>query len=290
MQSECKDLLESLKTSISNLVQEVCNGIQSDSVLIDDNANVKLICYLIEKILLHGVKTSFFGATREWKYLEHLNQCLPGTDAFLHQVRALGNSDCARTRLFIRLALNENSLGDYLSALAWNAETTEAHYKNGALMKEIEYRDTFLLLLEGLKKFQFGLCVKDRLLERQEYWGIVGVPTVQRTPSICMEELHPNDVAFSPIAKRQDLPPVTTQREPAASLDEAEGKPKDKGKGEGGDQVKIERGRKETSENSTWTDADPNLGMESRGDYPVAALLPVKKESGISSKKKKGKT
>ena len=39
-------------------------------------------------------------------------------------VRQYGDSDYARVRLFVRLALNERALSEYLSALAWNQPLT----------------------------------------------------------------------------------------------------------------------------------------------------------------------
>jgi hypothetical protein len=120
--------------------------------LTEQNSNVRRLLKSIEDVLHHQVKPPRFGhVPKVWKYLENLDQCLPGTTGTLQSgsrrtrvrlscvsccvsspavcvcvdtVRQYGDSDYARVRLFVRLALNERALSEYLSALAWNQPLT----------------------------------------------------------------------------------------------------------------------------------------------------------------------
>jgi hypothetical protein len=73
------------------------------------------LLWLVERMLDLGLKNvAFFGSTTPWHYLQHVAHCLPGTDAFVTQVKELATTDWGRGRIAIRIALNEASLVEYL--------------------------------------------------------------------------------------------------------------------------------------------------------------------------------
>ena len=103
-------------------------------------------------------------------------------------------------RIFIRCACNEGCLHDYISALAWNTELTSyvfppspqnqknitassnininyhcSKYYNISSILLSDDREIFLLLLETLKKFTFRFVVKDKALEKANYWDTIKI-------------------------------------------------------------------------------------------------------------------
>lgn len=153
--------MEELKSAVQGIVDvavhshnaagEEAEAVGESKSLTEQNSNVRRLLKSIEDVLHHQVKPPRFGQVpKVWKYLENLDQCLPGTTGTLQSgnhrthtrvscvscyvltvcvvcvdtVRQYGDSDYARVRLFIRLALNERALSEYLSALAWNQSLT----------------------------------------------------------------------------------------------------------------------------------------------------------------------
>ena len=99
------------------------------------------LCLSVEKILTFGLKSMrpgfenfvnhlyfaevvFFGQTLPYDYIQNLPKCLPHSPKIVEQSKQLGKTVVGRGRVFIRLALNEGSLAEYVNALMWNKPLT----------------------------------------------------------------------------------------------------------------------------------------------------------------------
>jgi hypothetical protein len=72
---------------LKDCVHALIDANSESSVIISDNESVLQLLWLVERILSHGLKNvAFFGATTAWDYLQHIAECLPGTEDFLSQV------------------------------------------------------------------------------------------------------------------------------------------------------------------------------------------------------------
>lgn len=132
------------------------------------------MCYSVEGILEHGRKeTSVFSNTSLWNYLEQVTDCLPGTQAkeTIKIIKEAQKGNLGRSRVFIRLTLNEHTLPEYLKALVWNVTLTESYYRESAIIRNEEYFITMLSLLESLHSIPFNFIIKDKNLEDPEYWS-----------------------------------------------------------------------------------------------------------------------
>lgn len=134
-------------------------------------------------IRLGSSDVSIFGKTTPWDYLERLTSCLPGTDAFISAVKDSSRSSIARGRVWVRLALNEAALAEYLGALSWNKDLSKNYYSEGALIRDVEYFSMISTSLEQLKPIQFRLFIKDKDLDKPNYWKIVGINETSPSPN-----------------------------------------------------------------------------------------------------------
>ncbi len=96
-------------------------------VFFEDNIFALRLCFVVEKVLHFGLNSiSIFSTTTPWDYLQHLPRCLPDGSNIVEWSKSSYKTAIGRTRIFIRIALNENALSDYLGALAWNQEITRS--------------------------------------------------------------------------------------------------------------------------------------------------------------------
>eukprot|EP01116_Phalansterium_solitarium_P019977 TRINITY_DN5764_c0_g1_i1.p1 TRINITY_DN5764_c0_g1~~TRINITY_DN5764_c0_g1_i1.p1 ORF type:complete len:610 (+),score=192.92 TRINITY_DN5764_c0_g1_i1:183-2012(+) len=134
------------------------------------------LCFVIEKILSHDMKdTSVFSKTTFWDFLENLPKCLPGMEAktFIALVKDLNKGSLGRGRIFIRMALNEKLLAEYLRALIWHPNLVSTYYKKTAILSIEEQVQVLMPSVETLDAFDFNLSVKDALLDADDYWQLV---------------------------------------------------------------------------------------------------------------------
>jgi serine/threonine protein phosphatase PrpC len=158
-------------------VQAVIEWIDGDATanpVVQESDDVLRLLYLLERIVAHGLKqVQFFGATTPWHVLAQLPTCLPGTDAFVDQVRdwAPTNSDVARGRVALRAALNDGALVAYLNALCFNQPLMAKCYHASALLRSDEHASIVVMLLQALlQAVQFHLPVRDALFADDKYW------------------------------------------------------------------------------------------------------------------------
>eukprot|EP01117_Protostelium_nocturnum_P008524 TRINITY_DN3058_c0_g1_i1.p1 TRINITY_DN3058_c0_g1~~TRINITY_DN3058_c0_g1_i1.p1 ORF type:complete len:398 (-),score=109.03 TRINITY_DN3058_c0_g1_i1:189-1382(-) len=161
-------------SEILNELEKVCGGLlegKNDVEFLERNLN--RLCYLLEKILEHGLNAlSLFSTTFFWNYLEELDQCLPGNEIkdSIKQVKLISGTGVGRGRVFIRKMLNEGSLFENLSAAIWNQILTEKYYRDTAIIRHPASSIRFLNIIERLKDFHFELDVQDRTLDYPDYW------------------------------------------------------------------------------------------------------------------------
>lgn len=83
--------------------------------------------------------------------------------------------------MFIRIALNESSLVDYMNALRFNTELTSyviflcfltqrKYYFEYAIMRNEEFYSTFMMLLDSFANVHFRLFLKVKTIDQEEYW------------------------------------------------------------------------------------------------------------------------
>jgi len=132
------------------------------------------LCYMIEKILEHGIKdVSLFGTgTYFWSYLENLDKCLPGADvkSLIKKVKDTISGNLGRGRVFIRVTLNDGSFIEYISALAWNTQLTTTYYRETAILRNEHHMSLFIAMLDNIKPFKFDFVLKDKALDDPDYW------------------------------------------------------------------------------------------------------------------------
>eukprot|EP01133_Synstelium_polycarpum_P012613 gene12613-14803_t len=152
----------------------------SPDLVEDRNPALLKICFYVEKILSEGIK----GQTVMWDFLQNLPKCLPDTARIIELSKDCSRSSVGRGRIFIRLALNEGGLADYLSALLYSQD----------VVKNPEFSSTFLSLLSSLSHIQFSLVVKDRELDKQSYWEEIALSLFSEEQSV--EEMQRNMLAW----------------------------------------------------------------------------------------------
>lgn len=90
--------------------------------------------------------------------------------------------------MFIRVALNDGSLTDYLNALQWNSSVTKyfidsdtlltlyfrKYYEEFAFFRQEDLGSIFVTLLDTLTAtVQFRLWLKIREIDKDDYWEYV---------------------------------------------------------------------------------------------------------------------
>lgn len=170
-------LVQELKLTVQNLIAGTTRQGGTLLVLTDETPLTATLCYCLEHLLSHGMKdVGFFSSTVLWHYVENLARCLPGSQSkdLLHRIRETSKTDTGRGRLFLRAALNEGSLQEYLSALRFNEQLTKKYFHNYALLRTEDNCAIVMLLLESLAVLKFRLAVKpDKELDKEDYWSRV---------------------------------------------------------------------------------------------------------------------
>ena len=150
---ECKaeELLEELQRIVKNVLEYY--GERSEELINEENnSDVIRMLQIIEESLKHGFKgninsilttitpttlpalslfnkkTPGFFSSSLWDFLECLQSSLPGTSEFLVTIKQYSKTPTGRSRIFIRLALNDKSFSEYISALCWNTSLLKYYY------------------------------------------------------------------------------------------------------------------------------------------------------------------
>ena len=134
-----------------------------------------LLCPCVGGILIFLIAQSLFNRKNFWRYISHIDACLPEPHVLqnLEIAKDIGKNNLARARILLRLAMNDRLLSAYMDALLDNVALTQQHYEGHALLLHEEHRSTFQLLLHMLDTTQFMLWIKDPNLSELNYHATV---------------------------------------------------------------------------------------------------------------------
>ncbi|KAJ4947368.1 hypothetical protein JOQ06_009403 [Pogonophryne albipinna] len=168
MAMERTNLLNMAKLSIKGLIE---SALSFGRTLDSDYPPLQQFFVVMEHCLKHGlrVKKSFLGFNKSlWGPLELVEKLCPEAAEISASVRDLPGlkTPLGRARAWLRLALMQKRLADYLRLLITRKDLLSDFYENSALMLE-EEGAVIVGLLVGLNVIDANLCVKGEDLDSQ---------------------------------------------------------------------------------------------------------------------------
>uniref|UniRef100_A0A672N6G0 RUN and FYVE domain-containing protein 2-like n=1 Tax=Sinocyclocheilus grahami TaxID=75366 RepID=A0A672N6G0_SINGR len=168
MAMERANLLNMAKLSIKGLIE---SALSFGRTLDSDYPPLQQFFVVMEHCLKHGlkVKKSFLGYNKSlWGPLEMVEKLCPEAGEIAASVRDLPGlkTPLGRARAWLRLALMQKKLADYLRLLITRKDILGEFYENSAVMLE-EEGAVIVGLLVGLNVIDANLCVKGEDLDTQ---------------------------------------------------------------------------------------------------------------------------
>ncbi|XP_034080177.1 RUN and FYVE domain-containing protein 2 isoform X1 [Gymnodraco acuticeps] len=168
MAMERTNLLNMAKLSIKGLIE---SALSFGRTLDSDYPPLQQFFVVMEHCLKHGlrVKKSFLGFNKSlWGPLELVEKLCPEAAEISASVRDLPGlkTPLGRARAWLRLALMQKRLADYLRLLITRKDLLSDFYENSALMLD-EEGAVIVGLLVGLNVIDANLCVKGEDLDSQ---------------------------------------------------------------------------------------------------------------------------
>ncbi|KAK5600962.1 RUN and FYVE domain-containing protein 2 [Crenichthys baileyi] len=168
MAMERANLLNMAKLSIKGLIE---SALSFGRTLDSDYPPLQQFFVVMEHCLKHGlrVKKSFLGFNKSlWGPLELVEKLCPEASEISASVRDLPGlkTPLGRARAWLRLALMQKRLADYLRLLITRKDLLSDFYEDSALMLE-EEGAVIVGLLVGLNVIDANLCVKGEDLDSQ---------------------------------------------------------------------------------------------------------------------------
>ncbi|XP_070701184.1 RUN and FYVE domain-containing protein 2 isoform X2 [Pempheris klunzingeri] len=168
MAMERANLLNMAKLSIKGLIE---SALSFGRTLDSDYPPLQQFFVVMEHCLKHGlrVKKSFLGFNKSlWGPLELVEKLCPEAAEISASVRDLPGlkTPLGRARAWLRLALMQKRLADYLRLLITRKDLLSDFYDSSALMLE-EEGAVIVGLLVGLNVIDANLCVKGEDLDSQ---------------------------------------------------------------------------------------------------------------------------
>uniref|UniRef100_A0A8C9VYE4 RUN and FYVE domain containing 2 n=1 Tax=Scleropages formosus TaxID=113540 RepID=A0A8C9VYE4_SCLFO len=168
MAMERANLLNMAKLSIKGLIE---SALSFGRTLDSDYPPLQQFFVVMEHCLKHGlkVKKSFLGYNKSlWGPLEMVEKLCPEAGEIVASVRDLPGlkTPLGRARAWLRLALMQKKLADYLRCLITRKDLLSDFYESGAVMLE-EEGAVIVGLLVGLNVIDANLCVKGEDLDTQ---------------------------------------------------------------------------------------------------------------------------
>lgn len=168
MAMERANLLNMAKLSIKGLIE---SALSFGRTLDSDYPPLQQFFVVMEHCLKHGlkVKKSFLGYNKSlWGPLEMVEKLCPEASEIAASVRDLPGlkTPLGRARAWLRLALMQKKLADYLRLLITRKDILSEFYENSAVMLE-EEGAVIVGLLVGLNVIDANLCVKGEDLDTQ---------------------------------------------------------------------------------------------------------------------------
>ncbi|KAI0214974.1 hypothetical protein LSAT2_032985 [Lamellibrachia satsuma] len=169
-----------IKTSITAHLKMCIKVLQNEYVKTDtpihsgDSANA--LCNVQEAIFLHQLKPSI-GSKLSSYFVSHSPDtdaqlcCWPFLQKFTHkdvisQLTQLSqiNTDIGMCRAWIRLALNDGLLVNYLDAMMADSDTCRYFYKRTAYLRDLEHPGIMKTYIQGLSNLNFQLSCNSSIL------------------------------------------------------------------------------------------------------------------------------
>lgn len=168
MATERANLLNMAKLSIKGLIE---SALSFGRTLDSDYPPLQQFFVVMEHCLKHGlrVKKSFLGFNKSlWGPLELVEKLCPEAAEISASVRDLPGlkTPLGRARAWLRLALMQKRLADYLRLLITRKDLLSDFYESSAVMLE-EEGAVIVGLLVGLNVIDANLCVKGEDLDSQ---------------------------------------------------------------------------------------------------------------------------
>ncbi|XP_035256721.1 RUN and FYVE domain-containing protein 2 isoform X2 [Anguilla rostrata] len=168
MTMERSNLLNMAKLSIKGLIE---SALSFGRTLDSDYPPLQQFFVVMEHCLKHGlkVKKSFLGYNKSlWGPLEMVEKLCPEASEIAASVRDLPGlkTPLGRARAWLRLALMQKKLADYLRCLITRKDLLSEFYECSAVMLE-EEGAVIVGLLVGLNVIDANLCVKGEDLDTQ---------------------------------------------------------------------------------------------------------------------------
>ena len=113
--------------------------------------------------------------TSVWDFLASIKKCLPNgeggeIDRIVSKSNELGKTTIGKSRIFIRLSLNENSLKHFLIALFWNKKLTASFYFPFAFFCSDDFFLEFMEIFEIFSDIKFVLSIFNDQLNSFSYY------------------------------------------------------------------------------------------------------------------------
>nr|XP_023677278.1 RUN and FYVE domain-containing protein 2 isoform X8 [Paramormyrops kingsleyae] len=168
MAMERANLLNMAKLSIKGLIE---SALSFGRTLDSDYPPLQQFFVVMEHCLKHGLKVrkSFLGYSKSlWGPLEVVERLCPEAAEIAASVRDLPGlkTPLGRARAWLRLALMQKKLADYLRCLITRKDLLSDFYESSAVMLE-EEGAVIVGLLVGLNVIDANLCVKGEDLDSQ---------------------------------------------------------------------------------------------------------------------------
>ncbi|KAJ8013701.1 hypothetical protein DPEC_G00032520 [Dallia pectoralis] len=168
MAMERANLLNMAKLSIKGLIE---SALSFGRTLDSDYPPLQQFFVVMEHCLKHGlkVKKSFLGYNKSlWGPLEMVEKLCPEAGEIAASIRDLPGlkTPLGRARAWLRLALMQKRLADYLRVLIARKDLLSDFYENSSVMVE-EEGAVIVGLLVGLNVIDANLCVKGEDLDTQ---------------------------------------------------------------------------------------------------------------------------
>ncbi|KRX42486.1 Pleckstrin homology domain-containing family M member 3 [Trichinella murrelli] len=134
-----------------------------------NNETTNHLCCVIEALFIHGLRPKYVIRNSHRKYPEP--NFWPFISKYLHrnvraQIKNLNqiNTDIGRSRVWVRLALIDGVVDNYLSIFIANKDVLRHYYADDALIRDEKLRDSTSHHLRALMKFSFNLALNSSLL------------------------------------------------------------------------------------------------------------------------------
>uniref|UniRef100_A0AAY4A3V8 RUN domain-containing protein 3B n=1 Tax=Denticeps clupeoides TaxID=299321 RepID=A0AAY4A3V8_9TELE len=161
---ERRNLITVCRFSVKTLIDSSCFETVDET-----SAEFTNLVSILEQILSHRLKgqLSWFGYGSARSFWDYIRQaCSKVPHSCIHSIESMENIHCSRAkgRAWIRVALMEKRLSEYISSALRDFKTTRQFYQDGAVMLG-EEAGLLVDILIGLNAIDFSFCLKGEGLD-----------------------------------------------------------------------------------------------------------------------------